>query len=63
MAEPVLLTRATKPANDGAWRLGMLTVRADLQDRKLGRILLEAAEAHLDCLARASWSRRERRRV
>ncbi len=29
----------------GAWYLGMLTVRPDLQERKLGRAILEAAEA------------------
>jgi GNAT superfamily N-acetyltransferase len=29
----------------GAWYLGMLTVRPDLQERRLGRTLLEAAEA------------------
>ena len=34
-----------EPAPDGAWRLGLLTVRSDLQDRKLGRAVLEAAEA------------------
>lgn len=35
-----------EPAGAETWYLGMLTVRPDLQDRKLGRTLLEAAEAH-----------------
>jgi ribosomal protein S18 acetylase RimI-like enzyme len=34
-----------EPAADGVWRLGMLTVRPDLQDRRIGRSLLDAAEA------------------
>lgn len=34
-----------EPAEDGAWYLGMLSVRPDLQDRRLGRTMLEAAEA------------------
>lgn len=33
-----------EPAADGAWYLGLLTVRPDLQDKKLGRTLLSAAE-------------------
>ena len=33
-----------EPAEPGVWYLGMLTVRPDLQDRRLGRGLLEAAE-------------------
>jgi ribosomal protein S18 acetylase RimI-like enzyme len=33
-----------EPAEAGVWYLGMLTVRPDLQDRRLGRDLLEAAE-------------------
>src|SRR6185437_5693400 len=33
-----------EPAEAGVWYLGMLTVRPDLQDRRLGRSLLEAAE-------------------
>jgi predicted N-acetyltransferase YhbS len=32
------------PAANGAWYLGLLTVRPDLQDRKLGRSLLTASE-------------------
>jgi GNAT superfamily N-acetyltransferase len=35
-----------EPAGADAWYLGMLTVRPDLQDRGLGRQILEAAEAH-----------------
>ncbi len=34
-----------EPAGGEAWYLGLLTVRPDLQDRQLGRGLLEAAEA------------------
>lgn len=33
-----------EPAQDDAWYLGLLTVRPDLQDRKLGRDILAAAE-------------------
>jgi predicted N-acetyltransferase YhbS len=33
-----------EPKGGGTWYLGMLTVRPDRQDRKLGRRLLEAAE-------------------
>lgn len=33
-----------EPAGGGAWYLGMLTVRPDRQDQKLGRRLLAAAE-------------------
>ena len=35
-----------EPADAGAWYLGMLTVRPDLQDRQLGRTMLAAAEDH-----------------
>ena len=35
-----------EPAGGETWYLGLLTVRPDLQDRRLGRALLEAAEAH-----------------
>lgn len=35
-----------EPADEDAWYLGMLTVRPDLQDRRLGRGLLEAAERY-----------------
>jgi len=34
-----------EPAGEGTWYLGMLTIRPDLQDRRLGRSLLDAAEA------------------
>ena len=43
---PLLACAWLEPATDGAWYLGMLTVRPDLQDRKLGRTMLETAEAH-----------------
>ena len=33
-----------EPYGEAAWYLGLLTVRPDLQDRRLGRTLLEAAE-------------------
>ncbi|MBA4013503.1 MAG: GNAT family N-acetyltransferase [Phenylobacterium sp.] len=36
-----------EPTEGGAWYLGMLTVRPDLQDRQLGRTMLAAAEAHV----------------
>lgn len=39
---------------EGAWYLGMLTVKPTLQDRQLGRGLLEAAEAY----AQAKGARR-----
>jgi ribosomal protein S18 acetylase RimI-like enzyme len=35
-----------EPAADGAWYLGMLTIRPDLQANGAGRRLLEAAEAY-----------------
>ncbi len=35
-----------EPADAGAWYLGMLTVRPDLQDRQLGRTMVAAAEDH-----------------
>ena len=35
-----------EPADGGAWYLGMLTVRPDMQDRQLGRTMLAAAEDH-----------------
>ena len=43
--DPLLGVVWLEPAGDDAWYLGMLTVRPDLQDRKLGRRLLEDAEA------------------
>ncbi|WP_312166661.1 GNAT family N-acetyltransferase [Phenylobacterium sp.] len=48
-----------EPSDGGAWYLGMLTVRPDLQDRRLGRTLLAAAEDH----ARAQGARRVRMTV
>ena len=35
-----------EPADHGAWYLGLLTVRPDRQDQKLGRALLTAAEGY-----------------
>jgi len=43
---PLLACVWLEPAEAGVWYLGMLTVRPDLQDRRLGRDLLEAAEAY-----------------
>ena len=34
-----------EPAGDGVWYLGLLSVRPDRQDQRLGRTLLSAAEA------------------
>src|SRR5579871_5361795 len=48
-----------EPAGGADWYLGMLTVRPDLQDRRLGRGLLEAAERH----AAAQGARRIRMTV
>lgn len=42
---PLLGVVWLEPAAREAWYLGMLTVRPDLQDRKLGRQLLTEAEA------------------
>jgi ribosomal protein S18 acetylase RimI-like enzyme len=44
-AGPLLGVVWLEPAGGDAWYLGMLTVRPDLQDRRLGRLLLEDAEA------------------
>jgi len=41
---PLLGTVLLDPKKDGIWYLGLLTVRPDLQKRKLGRALLVAAE-------------------
>jgi ribosomal protein S18 acetylase RimI-like enzyme len=41
---PLLGVVWLEPAGGDAWYLGMLTVRPDLQDRKLGRQLLEDSE-------------------
>jgi ribosomal protein S18 acetylase RimI-like enzyme len=44
--DPPLGSVWLEPVGDGTtWYLGMLTVRPDLQDRKLGRTLLREAEA------------------
>jgi len=48
-----------EPAGADAWYLGMLTIRPDLQDRGLGRIMLEGAEAE----ALANGARRIRMTV
>jgi ribosomal protein S18 acetylase RimI-like enzyme len=53
---PLLGTVWLEPAGGQTWYLGMLTVRPDLQDRRLGRALLEAGEA----LAAAKGARRIR---
>lgn len=39
-----------EPAEGAVWYLGMLTVRPDMQDRQLGRTMLEAAEGHVRAL-------------
>ena len=44
-SEPVLGCVWLEPAAAGVWYLGLLTIRPDLQDRKLGRTVLDAAEA------------------
>lgn len=41
---PLLGSVWLEPATADVWYLGMLTVRPDMQDRKLGRSLLTAAE-------------------
>jgi ribosomal protein S18 acetylase RimI-like enzyme len=43
---PLMGTVWMQPKVDGVWYLGLLTVRPDVQDRKLGRALLTAAEAY-----------------
>jgi GNAT superfamily N-acetyltransferase len=44
---PLLACVWLEPLDEpGVWYLGMLTVRPDLQDRKLGRDVLAAAEAY-----------------
>ena len=43
--EPVLGCVWLEPAAAKVWYLGLLTIRPDLQDRKLGRTVLDAAEA------------------
>jgi ribosomal protein S18 acetylase RimI-like enzyme len=41
---PLLGTVWLDPGKDGVWYLGLLTIRPDMQKRKLGRTLLAAAE-------------------
>jgi ribosomal protein S18 acetylase RimI-like enzyme len=41
---PLLGTVWLDPAKDGVWYLGLLTIHPELQQRKLGRALLAAAE-------------------
>jgi len=48
-----------EPADEDVWYLGLLTVRPDLQERRLGRTVLEAAEDQ----ARARGGRRMRMTV
>ena len=43
--DPLLGCVWLEPHDETTWRLGMLTVRTDLQDRRLGRTLLTHAEA------------------
>jgi ribosomal protein S18 acetylase RimI-like enzyme len=43
---PILGVVWVEPAEGELWYVGMVTVNPTLQDRKLGRTLLEAAEAH-----------------
>ena len=43
---PLMGTVWMQRREDGVWYLGLLTVRPDVQDRKLGRALLAAAEAY-----------------
>jgi ribosomal protein S18 acetylase RimI-like enzyme len=43
---PLLACVWLEPAEAGAWYLGMLSVAPDQQDRRLGRRLMEAAEAY-----------------
>jgi len=43
---PILGCVWLEPEAKGLWYLGMLTVRPNLQDRKLGRTILEGAESY-----------------
>jgi len=43
---PLMGTVWMQNRGDGVWYLGLLTVRPEVQDRKLGRALLTAAEAY-----------------
>jgi ribosomal protein S18 acetylase RimI-like enzyme len=42
--DPLLGTVLLDPGKDGVWYLGLLTIHPDMQQRKLGRALLTAAE-------------------
>jgi ribosomal protein S18 acetylase RimI-like enzyme len=53
---PLLGTAWLNPEEDGAWSLGLLTVRPDLQNQQLGRRLLAATEDY----AREGGARRMR---
>ena len=44
---PLMGTVWMQPKGEGVWYLGLLTVRPDVQDRKLGRALLAAAEEYV----------------
>jgi GNAT superfamily N-acetyltransferase len=48
-----------EPKEDGAWYLGLLTIRPDMQNRQVGRTLLAAAE----CFARERGAHRIRMSV
>ena len=43
---PLMGTVWMQNKGEGVWYLGLLTVRPDMQDRKLGRTLLAAAEEY-----------------
>ena len=43
---PLMGTVWMQPRENDVWYLGLLTVRPDVQDRKLGRALLAAAESY-----------------
>ena len=58
-AEPLLACVWLEPAEAGVWYLGMLTIRPELQDRRLGREVLQGAEA----FAEARGARRIRMTV
>jgi GNAT superfamily N-acetyltransferase len=55
----ILGTVWLEPKAEGVWYIGLLTVRPDLQDKRLGRTLLNAAET----FARARGARRMRMTV
>lgn len=43
---PLRGTAWLNPEGDGVWSMGLVTIRPELQNRQLGRRLLEAAEAY-----------------